>query len=93
MSVSIYIKDPNAILDYPYDWSPYLGVDTISTSAWTVPAGITSVSQSFTTTTTTIWLSGGSTAAPGPYYDLTNRITTAGGRTDERTFRIKVRER
>jgi hypothetical protein len=90
MSIATFVKDPNAVLDYQVDWSPWLGVDTIATSAWTLPVGITQQSASNTTTTATIWLSGGTVATK---YPITNRITTAGGRTDDRTITISVKER
>jgi hypothetical protein len=84
-------KDPNAVLDYVIDWgSKWLEAgDEISTSIWTVPTGITKDSDSKTTTTTTIWLSGGT---DGESYDIVNRIVTTGGRTDDRTITIIVRE-
>jgi hypothetical protein len=72
-------KDPDAVLDYQVDWSAWLGVDTISTSTWVVPTGITKNSDTKTTTTATIWLRGGTA---GTLYLVTNRIVTAGGRTD-----------
>lgn len=90
MSIATFLKDPNAILDYQVDWSPWLGVDTITTSDWIVPTGITKQSETNTATTATIWLSGGTA---GTKYQLTNRITTAGGRTDDRTITISVKER
>lgn len=83
-------KDPNAVLDYLIDWSAFLGTDTIATSTWIVPTGITKDSDTRTTTTTTIWLSSGTA---GHTYELTNRITTAGGRTDDRTVLIAVLEK
>ena len=85
-----YIKDPNATLDYIVNWLPYLGVDTIATSAWTVPAGLTLVTSTQTAATTTAWLSGGTV---GTKYALLNRITTVGGRTDDRTIYVKVKEK
>jgi hypothetical protein len=85
-----YIKDPNATLDYVVNWATYLGVDTISSDSWIVPSGITSVTETNTTTTSTIWLSGGTV---GTKYALTNRIVTLGGRTDDRTIYVKVKER
>lgn len=87
---SYFFKDPNAVLDYEIDWSLWLGVGSISSSVWFVPDGITKDSESNTTTTTTIWLSGG---AVGVAYLLTNRIVTAGGRTDDRTIEIFVGEK
>jgi hypothetical protein len=86
----IFMKDPSAVLDYQTNWATWLGVDTILTSTWTVPTGITKDSDTNTTTTCTIWLSGGTA---GVYYDLVNHITTAGGRTEERTITIMVEQR
>ena len=35
-------KDPDAVLDYGFDWSAWLEAgDTIVTSEWIVPEGIT----------------------------------------------------
>ena len=82
-------KDPNAILDYSIDWSDWLDTDEISTSTWTVPAGITKTDESNTTTIATIWLSGGTA---GTTYSLLNRITTTGGRTADQTFKIYMKE-
>jgi hypothetical protein len=85
-----FIKDPNAVLDYTIDWSTWLEGDTISTSDWTVPTGLTEASDSNTTTTATVWLSGGTA---GQEYTVTNRIVTAGGRTEDRSIYIRVEER
>ncbi len=84
------VKDPDGVEDFGFDWSAWLGVDTISNSIWIVPADISKESDSNTTTTTTIWLSGGTS---GSHYNLTNRITTVGGRTEDRTGVLKVKER
>ncbi len=80
-------KDPQAILDYVIDWSDWLDGDTITASTWTAPTGITVDSDSHTTTATTVWLSGGTL---GETYSLVNHITTAAGREDDRTIKIKV---
>ena len=85
-----FTKDPNAVLDYSVDWSRWLDGDTIATSVWTVPAGLTKVSDTNTTTKTTVWLSGGTADQS---YTVTNRITTTGGRTEDRSFIVKVEER
>ena len=85
-----FTKDSNAVLDYIWDWSDWLGSDTISSSSVTVQTGLTADSDSNTTTTATVWLSGGT---PGEDYEVTNRIVTAGARTEDRTIIIMVRER
>jgi len=82
-------KDPNDVLDYNIDWSQFLGDDTISSSSWTVPAGIDKVTDSKTDTVTTIWLSGG---VAGQTYLITNRIITAGARIKDKSFSVYVAE-
>lgn len=83
-------KDPNAVLDYSVDWSRWLDGDSIASSAWTVPIGLAKVTETNTDTKATVWLSGGSA---GQSYPVTNRVTTTGGRTEDRTFTIRVEER
>ncbi len=84
-------KDPNAVLDYRIDWSDWLDVaETIDTSTWTVPSGITKDSSAASSTVATVWLSGGTADTD---YDCLNRIVTSAGRTDDRTLRVKVRQR
>jgi hypothetical protein len=88
--MAVYVKDKDAVLDYKVDWATWLQAsETISTSTFTVPAGITKDSQSNTTTTATVWLSGGTV---GQEYAVINRITTNQGRTDDRTITIRVQE-
>ena len=84
------IKDPDATLDYSFDWSEWLDGDTISTSSWVACAGIVIESDSADTTKATAWVSGGDA---GGSYTLTNTIITAAGRTDERSITIKCFER
>ncbi|HZY76546.1 MAG TPA: hypothetical protein VFE40_09525 [Jatrophihabitantaceae bacterium] len=85
-----WIKDPDAVLDYQIDWSAWLDGDTIVTSVWIVPDGIVKDSDSHTDTAATIWLSGGTIDKT---YRVTNRITTAAGRTDDRTEPVTIRDR
>lgn len=86
-----YVKDPQAVLDYQLDWSLWLAAaETITTSTWTVPAGITKTTDSHTTTAATIWLSGGTL---GQRYSVVNEVTTNQGRTDDRTIQIVIEDR
>lgn len=87
--VKAYPKDPNAKLDYVMDWSDWLGTDTIASSTWVTPAGLTATAPTNTTTTATVWLEAGTV---GTQYLVTNRITTAGGRTNDRSILIQVSE-
>jgi hypothetical protein len=64
--------------------------DTISSVAWTVPAGITqSGSPTNTTHTATITLTGGTAGAT---YLLSARITTTQGRITDKSFKVRVAE-
>lgn len=88
-----FIKDPDSILDYTFDWAPWLGpTDTITLSTWIVESPLVSESggESQTPTTTTLFVSGG---VHGTSYDVTNSITTLGGRKTDRTIELRVRNR
>lgn len=82
-------KDPDAVLDYTFDWTAWLLplLDTIVTATFIPDTGLTVQSQSHTTTTATAFVAGG---AVGTSMNLTCRITTAGGRTDDRTIVLKI---
>lgn len=82
-------KDPDATVDYEFLWAPSLDGDTISASDFLLPDGMTEVSSSNTDTTATVFVSGGSC---GAIYRLTNRIVTAGGRTLDKTIRVRITE-
>ena len=91
--MTIYKKDPAAVLDYGFDWTDWLDSDLselISTSTWTVSSGITKDSDSKADGITTIWLSGGTV---GETYLITNRILTSANRTEDRSFKVKVGNR
>jgi hypothetical protein len=85
-----FLKDPDSTLDYTLDWTAWLDGDTITSSTWTVPAGLVQESATYTTTTATIWLSGG---IAGNDYVITNSIVTAAGRIEDRSIRIRVIQR
>jgi hypothetical protein len=86
------LKDPDAVVDYEATWTPWLAEDsdTIVTATWIVPTGLTVTDESHTDTTATVWLSGGTV---GQSYVVTSRVTTAQGRTDDRSMLIVVRDR
>jgi hypothetical protein len=85
-----FLKDPDSVEDYEFNWIGELNGDTISTSSFLLPDGLTQVSASNTTTTATVFVSGGSS---GHTYRITNRIVTAGGRTHDSTYRVYVMDR
>lgn len=89
-------KDPNAILDYEWDWSAWLAAHTpadtivaadvlVSGCTLVTPAQITSGGQRVRA-----WLSGGTVGAPA---SATCRITTSAGRVDDRTLYLTIKER
>lgn len=97
-----FIKDPDATLDYKFDFaastnstgdSDWLASgETISSHTIDADSGITVDSSSLTDTNTsvTVWLSGGTA---GTTYSVRCEIVTSASRTDERTMKILVEER
>jgi len=83
----LYVKESGAVLDYQHDWSAWLGADTISSSSWAVTGGLVVDSDSNTTTTSTVWLSGGTFGATG---EAVNTIVTAAGRTEKIAILVRV---
>jgi hypothetical protein len=98
------VKDPDAILDYTFPWADWLDTDTISSAAITIadsdtlalasssdhaqiPAAGYTISGG---NTVIVWLKGGAVRDRAA---VTCAITTAGGRTDERTFYVRVAEK
>ena len=97
-----YTKDPDAVLDYKFDWksntngrgyTDWLGTsETISSIAITADTGITVDSSALADTNTSVlvWLSGGTV---GTTYSVACKIVTSASRTDERTMTVTVAER
>jgi hypothetical protein len=88
------LHDPNAVLDYPVDWSAWLpDGDTIVDVTVTVPDDITLTGDPEISPEGTIvvaWLAGGTADVK---YDVTYHIVTAQGREDDRSITLVVRER
>ena len=78
-----FLKDPDAVLDYQFNWGDWLGADTIASHTVTAATGLTVDSSTATSTTVTAWLSGGT---EGETYSVTCHIVTAAGREDDRTM-------
>jgi hypothetical protein len=84
------VKDPQDIRTYTFNWAAWLtsiGSDTIATSVWVVPTGITSVSESNDTTLANIRISGGTA---GVTYEISNRVTTTAGEVRQVSFELGV---
>lgn len=85
------IKDPDAVLDWRWDWSQWLSDgESITVSTMLVSAGIVLDSSGFSPTSTTAWLSGGT---QGTTYSVTNQVETSAGRKDNWTITIRVQQR
>lgn len=84
------VKDPGDTKSFGFNWVPFLNGDLISTSVWTAEAGLTVVSQSNTTTTSNVKVSGGTV---GNTYLLTNEILlNTSGDIIQRSIAVTVRE-
>ncbi|CAB4154451.1 hypothetical protein UFOVP645_3 [uncultured Caudovirales phage] len=91
---SLYIdKDPEAVLNYSFDWTDWLAGDTLSTQTYSIqtrtndPAPLARVTSGIVGNKTYIRLSGGQNDKT---YLVTVKITTTGGFTDRRNFRVRV---
>jgi beta-lactamase regulating signal transducer with metallopeptidase domain len=89
-------KDPNADLDYSWDWTKYLAgvTDTIATVAFSVTepgndTSLTTHNPGFSGPLAVVWLTGG---LVGKTYQVTCRITSAHSpaRIDDRSIYVKV---
>lgn len=84
--VTVSPKDPDDIDSFGFDWSDRLAAgETISSSSWILPAGLTEDSSSNTTTQTSVKISGGTS---GTLYTVTNRIVTSTPHTLDRSFKF-----
>jgi hypothetical protein len=86
-------KDPNATLDYTFDFTDWLAVvaDTIaSVTFWGVTGVMVLGSGIVAGKKVTVWVTGGTSGTTG---SVTARIVTTGGRTDDRTIFFKVKDR
>lgn len=85
------ILDPDAVLDWCWDWSAWLADGDTITSHHLIGDGITIGEHTHTASTVTAWLSD---PDPGKtWVSVTCRITTAQGRTDDRTLRLRITDR
>lgn len=83
---AVPLKSPGDSIDFTMTWDG-LGSATISTVTHTVPTGLTKVSESNDTTTSTVRLSGGT---HGSTYQVIGTATLSTGRTLERTFPLRL---
>ncbi|MBN1567941.1 MAG: hypothetical protein JXA73_08835 [Acidobacteria bacterium] len=85
--------DPDAKLWYGVNWEDWLddGV-TIVTSTWSVPTGVTKISEGNTDTQSAVkvYIPAG---VEGEEYIITNHIVASDGQEEDRSIKLKIRER
>lgn len=90
-SVGAWInKNAVAQLDYSVDWAAWLDGATIAVATWSVPAGLTKVTDFENAGVTTVFLSAG--GAVGTVHIVEVQITTGESppRIEKQVFRVVV---
>lgn len=87
-------KDPDAVLDYSFDWGAWLAEGELISSYVVTVDGVTLNSHARSVDVVTAWVSGG-TPDPGETASITCKVTTDSvpARTEQRTIYLKIRER
>ena len=100
-TVKVFDHDPNAVLDYRWNWNCDDGCawldegETITAFTITTPTGITNINggahpNSELDGIVTAWITGGTV---GQRYQIINHITTSAGREEDRTIELRVVQR
>ena len=88
-----FTKDPDAVLDYAFDWTAKAWLqsgEVIASHVVTVETGLVKDRDAESDGVVTVWLSGGTA---GKSYTVACKIVTDLGRTDERSIGITCSER
>ena len=89
--MSLWVKDPLDVASYTFDWSSFLATgETISSRTTTVDANLTKLSDSATTTTVSVKVSGGTN---GTQSLVTCQVVTSAGNTYETEKYITIATR
>jgi hypothetical protein len=84
-----FFKDPEAILDYSWDWTDWLGPEEVITTQDVVAEGVLAETPTCSGGIVTCRLSGGTI---GVSASATCHITTSAGQADDRTIHLVIRE-
>ena len=90
---NVFDKDPNADLDYQWDWGTWLADgETIVSAEITTPDDLTMHDKIIGDKTVTAWFSGG---VAGKGYKITCHMSSSNTppRTDDRSIYFRCRER
>lgn len=95
MATTKYLKDPDAVLDYVWDWDEWLAEGETITEATVVGTGVTiadapPVAIAGGGTRVTAWVSGGTVNKAA---SARCRITTSARRIDDRTITFEIKQR
>lgn len=89
-----FVKDPDGVLDYAWDWSDWLAQGETITAHTVTIVGLDSALHIESDTQVggviTVWLSGGTDYIG---YAVTCHVATSAGRQDDRTLYIACRDR
>lgn len=91
----MFLKDPEAVLEYCVDWTDALSADVaIVSSEWRVrpveTGGIVIGADSVRNGVAAVMLGGG---FPGHVYEIGNLVTLSDGMTDERSIVLRLEDR
>lgn len=89
MNIKALSKEPTDVITVEIDWSDWLGIRTITTSTWTVPSGITKVTDTHSTSATFITLSGGTWANQ---YEISNHIVASDASEQTRSITVRIQQ-
>lgn len=88
--MGFFVKHPDAVLDYGFDWSATTG-SMIAESDWSVePVGAQVSAQGVAGNRTGATISGGDA---GRVYRITNRVAFVNGERDARVLSLRIAER
>jgi hypothetical protein len=87
MTYFILNKDSSENINIDVSWEDWLGSDIITASTWLIPNPLIGAGQSNTSTSATVWISGG---VLGAFYTVANSVTTASGRSTKRTIVVRI---
>lgn len=86
------VKDPDSILPWKFIWTQWLTAednDTIDSVAVTTTGGLVAESHSIDGGEVTVWMSGGTVGKA----TCTCHIVTSGGREEDATITISIKEK
>ena len=91
MSFPILEKDPDSDIWFPFNWVDRMSSgDSVNTSVWTIPSGLTKTDESIASPLTNVKLKGGGDI--GTEYEINNLIVTTLGETLDWTIIIVIVE-